>query len=226
VKDLLLVCRFIPFGFIALYPVVSPISSGLIFVSLVSNADHATKKMLSRKIAINSILFLVFVQLAGAYLLRLVGITLPIVQVVGGLVLGAMGWTLLNKPDSGASTATPVAASLESLQGMSFYPLTFPLSVGPGCIAVALTLGAHASSPLLLDTALAQLGLLIATVLIGIATYFGHAYADRITARLSAAETAGFVRLLSFVLMCIGGEITWNGIEGLLKTVTARSLGG
>jgi multiple antibiotic resistance protein len=219
-KNLLRVATFIPLSFVALYPVVSPISSGLIFVGLAQNADHSTKKKLSRTIAINSFLFLAFFLLAGIFLLRLLGITLPVLQIVGGLVIGAMGWNLLNQPDPGPGTTTAVAASPESLQMMSFYPLTFPLSVGPGCIAVALTLGAEASKPLLLDSLLAQLGLLIGTALICIATYFGHAYADRITAKLSPAASTGFMHLLSFLLICIGGQITASGVQGFLKTLT------
>jgi len=110
VKDLLLVCTFVPLGFIALYPVVSPISSGLIFVSLVSSADHATKKTLSRKIAVNSILFWCSYSLRSLFASSRRDYSTRRTS-VGGLVVGAMGWTLLNKPDSGASTATPVPAS-------------------------------------------------------------------------------------------------------------------
>jgi multiple antibiotic resistance protein len=141
------------------------------------------------------------------------------VQVAGGLVLATMGWALLNKQDPEGNTAIPIAASPESLRGKIFYPLTFPITAGPGCIVVALTLSAHASKPSLLDSALAHLGLLFGTVLIGIVIYFSYAYADRMTSKLSPAITQGILRVISFILLCIGGEIMWNGIQNLLKTV-------
>ena len=218
-KELLLVLKFIPLGFSALLPVINPIGSAVLFSGLVPNADHPTMKILARKIAINTIGFLLIVQITGAYILRFFGISLPVVQVAGGLVLAAMGWALLNKQDRESNATTPIAKSSESLQDKIFYPLTFPITAGPGCIVVALTLSAHASKPSLLDSALAHLGLLFGTVLIGIVIYFSYAYADRMTSKLSAAITQGILRVISFILLCIGGEIMWNGIQNLLKTV-------
>lgn len=219
-KDISLVLKFIPLGFSALLPVINPIGSAVLFLGLVRYADHATMKGLARKIAINTILFLAVVQITGAYVLRFFGISLPVVQVAGGLVLATMGWTLLNKQDPESSAATPVAASSESLRDKVFYPLTFPITAGPGCIVVALTLSAHASKPSLFESVLAHLGLLVGTVLIGVVIYFSYAYADRTTARLSPAATQGILRVISFILLCIGGEIMWNGIQNLLKTVS------
>jgi multiple antibiotic resistance protein len=219
VKELSLVLKFIPLGFSALLPVINPIGSAVLFLGLVPFADHATMKVLARKIAINTIWFLLIVQITGAYILRFFGISLPVVQVAGGLVLATMGWALLNKQNPEGNTATPITASPESLRDKIFYPLTFPITAGPGCIVVALTLSAHASKPSLLDSALAHLGLLFGTVLIGIVIYFSYAYADRMTAKLSPAITQGVLRVISFILLCIGGEIMWNGIQNLLKTV-------
>ena len=208
---------YIPLAFVALYPLATPIASGIIFTGMVPGADPPRLKLLSRKIAVNSVLFLLVFQFAGAYLLRLMGITLPIVQVAGGLVLGSMGWGALTKTDSqSAKPGTPVPES-ESLDRMAFYPFTFPLSVGPGCIAVALTLGAHASRPSALDTAIAQFGLSVGVILIGVAVYFGHAYSYKVTARLTSAETEGGMRVLSFMLVCIGAQVMWNGLQALVK---------
>jgi len=220
VKELLLVLKFIPLGFSALVPVINPIGSAVLFLGLVPDADHRTMKLLARRIAINTIWFLLIVQITGGYILRFFGISLPVVQVAGGLVLAAMGWALLNKQGPENNPATPIAASPESLRDKIFYPLTFPITAGPGSIVVALTLSAHASTPSLLDSALAYLGLLLGTVLVGIVIYFSYAYADRMTARLSPAMTHGILRVISFILLCIGGEIMWNGIQILLKTVS------
>jgi multiple antibiotic resistance protein len=100
-----------------------------------------------------------------------------------------------------------------------FYPLTFPITAGPGCIVVALTLSAHATKSSLVDSGLAHLGLLLGTVLIGVVVYFSYAYADRTTAKLSPSVTQGLLRVISFILLCIGGEIMWTGIQSLIKTM-------
>ncbi|MHB8607080.1 MAG: MarC family protein [Candidatus Acidiferrales bacterium] len=219
-KELSLVLRFIPLGFSALLPVINPIGSAMLFLGFVRNSDHATMKELARKISINTIFFLAIVQITGSYILRFFGISLPVVQIAGGLVLASMGWGLLNKQDAETSASPTMPVSVTSLQDKIFYPLTFPITAGPGCIVVALTLSAHASKPSLADSGLAHLGLLIGTVLIGVVIYFSYAYADRITARLSPAAAQGILRVISFILLCIGGEIVWNGIRSLMKTIT------
>jgi multiple antibiotic resistance protein len=192
----------------------------MLFLQLVPHEDHATMKHLARRISINTIWFLFIVQITGAYVLRFFGISLPVVQVAGGLVLASMGWTLLTKPDTETSISAPVAVSPVNVEERIFYPLTFPITAGPGCIVVALTLSAHASRSTLVDSAFAHLGLLIATVLLGIVVYFSYAYADRTAAKLSPAVAQAILRVISFILLCIGGEIMWNGIQHLMKTIS------
>ena len=140
-------------------------------------------------------------------------------QVAGGLVLAAMGWGLLNTQDPETTAAGPGASAVASLNDKVFYPLTFPITAGPGCIVVALTLSAHATKSSLVESGLAHLGLLLGTILIGIVVYFSYAYADRTTAKLSPSVTQGLLRVISFILLCIGGEIMWTGIQSLLKTM-------
>jgi multiple antibiotic resistance protein len=220
VKPLSLVLEFIPLGFSALLPVLNPIGSAVLFLGFVPNVDHATRKHLARRIAINTIWFLFIVQIIGAYVLRFFGISLPVVQVAGGLVLASMGWSLLTRPDEDTTKSAAITESPASLEDRIFYPLTFPITAGPGCIVVALTLSAHASESRLVDSAFAHLGLLIATVLLGLVVYFSYAYADRTAARLSPAAAQGILRVISFILLCIGGEIMWNGIQHLMKAIS------
>jgi multiple antibiotic resistance protein len=219
-RQLSIVLRFIPLGFSALLPVINPIGSAVLFLGLVPSTNHPTLKLLARKIAFNAIWFLLAVQITGAYVLRFFGISLPVVQVAGGLVLASMGWTLLNKQDPEGKTETPITASPERLRAKIFYPLTFPLTVGPGCIVVALTLSVHASEPTMVDSIFAHLGLLIGTFLLGIIIYFSYAYADRMTAILSPSITQGILRVISFILLCIGVEIMWTGAQHLLRTIS------
>jgi multiple antibiotic resistance protein len=217
VKELLLVVKFIPLAFSALLPVINPIGSAVLFLGQVGDASPATMKVLARKIAISTVWFLLVIQIAGGYILRFFGISLPVVQIAGGLVLAIMGWSWLNQQSPESKTAAPIPVSPASLQDKIFYPLTFPITAGPGTIVVTLTLAAHASTPSLLASALAHLGLLVATLLIAIIIYFCYAYADRMEARLSPTITQGILRVMSFILLCIGGEIVWNGIQNLLK---------
>ena len=142
-------------------------------------------------------------------------------EVSGGLALAAMGWGLLKQEDPHPKEKQPEVddAVLESLDKQIFYPFTFPITAGPGCIVVVVTLSARASSKGLLTDLTAHAGMVLAIVLLSIAVYFCYRYAPAITARVPTQTAHGILRVIAFVLLCIGVQITWNGVEAMLRTV-------
>jgi multiple antibiotic resistance protein len=214
--------RFFGLAISALLPLVNPLGSALVFVSLVGNAPIATYRVLARKIAINTTLFLITIELIGTALLKFFGISLPVMQVSGGLVIAAMGWTLLNQaaaPNPNEERIADGATALDSLQKKAFYPFTFPLTAGPGCIVVMVTLSAHQSLKGIVPDIEAHAGIVVAVILLSIAVYLCYGHAPSITARVPARTAHGILRVMAFVLLCIGVQITWNGVESMLKSV-------
>lgn len=212
--------KFFGLAFSALLPLINPLGSALVFLGLVGNAPEAAFRSLARKIAINTTLFLAVVELVGTALLAFFGISLPVVQVAGGLVLATMGWSVLNQQEAAPSPDKTEAAeaAIGSLEQQAFYPLTFPVTAGPGCIVITLTLSAHASVKGLLYNVMAHLGIFLAVVALSFTVFLCYAYAPKITARVSPQTAHGILRVIAFVLLCIGVQITWNGLEALLKT--------
>jgi multiple antibiotic resistance protein len=209
-------------AFSALLPLVNPLGSALVFYGLVGGAPPEVYRRLARRIAINTILFLLVIELIGAALLSFFGVSLPIVEVAGGLVLAAMGWSLLNQQGADAhqqEKAEQAPASDERLYQQTFYPLTFPVTAGPGCIVIMLTLTAHASRHSVIPNLLAHLGVLIAVIVLCVLVYFAYAYAPLITQKISPQTARGVVRVIAFLLLCIGVQIAWNGVSSLLLTV-------
>ena len=201
----------------ALLPVINPVGSSLVFLGMVGTAPRQVFTMLARRIAITTALFLLAMDLAGTAVLRLFGISLPVVQLSGGLVLAAMGWELLNKKEAPGEQATsPHLADTTALRGMIFYPFTFPVTAGPGVLVVILTLSAHASKGALMDAVFAQLGVLAGVVLMCLAVFVFYAYAPAITAKVPASTAHGILRVIAFILFCIGVQIAWNGLSLLM----------
>jgi len=219
--SVLLLFKFFALAFSALLPVINPLGSALVLLGFVGDAPASVFHDLARKIAISTTIFMLVVELVGTGLLQFFGISLPVVQVAGGLVLASMGWTLLNQQQSIASPdRTPVKDSFCSVEQQVFYPLTFPVTVGPGCIVVMLTLSAHASvKRSVLDNVMTHAGILLALVALSLTVFLCYRYAPKITERISPATAHGILRIIAFVLVCIGVQITWNGVEALLKTV-------
>jgi multiple antibiotic resistance protein len=212
--------QFFALSFTALFPVINPIGSSLVFLGMVGVTEGNVYKSLARKIAIATALFLLIMDVAGATVLKVFGISLPVVQLAGGLVLAAMGWSLLNQKDAAsARDPSPVVPDSSSLQGKIFYPFTFPLTAGPGVLVVTLTLSAHASRGSLLHIVFAQAGVVSGMILMCVAVFIAYAWAPRITARISPSTAHGILRVIAFILLCIGAQIAWNGLSSLLVTV-------
>jgi multiple antibiotic resistance protein len=220
-ESLTVLAKYFVLAFSALLPVVNPLGSALLLLGIVGDAPESVYREIARKIAIRTALLFVVVELVGATLLHFFGISLPVVQIAGGLVLAAMGWNLLNRQeaDPARGQGDVAATSFETLREKIFYPLTFPVTVGPGCIVVMLTLGAHATvSKVTLDV-LAHVGILAAVFALSVVVYFSYAYAPKITEHVSAQTAHGILRVVAFVLLCIGVQITSNGVEAVVKTM-------
>jgi multiple antibiotic resistance protein len=210
------------FGFSALLPLVNPLGSALVLLGLVGPEPETIYRSLARKIAINTVLFLAAVEIVGSYILEFFGISLQIVQLAGGFAVAAIGWTLLNQSDAdsamqAASAQIGKAAAGNDIEAKAFYPLTFPITAGPGCIVVMLTLSAHASESSLSNNVLAHLGLMLSVVVLSVLVYVCYANAPRITKSVSSATAHGIQRVIAFILLCIGVQIAWNGLEALIK---------
>ena len=144
-------------------------------------------------------------------------------QVSGGLALAAMGWKLRNQEEPDEEEKSPDADGMGSLEQKVFYPLTFPITVGPDCIVVMVTLSAYASLKGVLPAMAAHAGIVSAVVLLSLAVSFCYGHAPAITARISPQTTHGMLRLIAFVLLCIGVQITSNGVEAIVKTMLSKT---
>jgi len=156
----------------------------------------------------------------GTHILTFFGISLTVVQVGGGLVVISTGWSLLRRPDddeTGEKGARRECSEADYSR-QAFYPLTLPLTVGPGTISVAITVGANRPEgsewrrPLIA-------GMLLGSVLISASIYWSYRFAERIWRTLGDSAMNVIIRLSSFILVCIGVQIMWNGLSTLLRTV-------
>ncbi len=201
----------------ALFPIVNPLGGAPIFLSLTNYYSTEQRKILSRRIAINSLLLLLGSFFIGTHILAFFGISIPVVQVGGGLVVMSAGWKMLNQnEDNEARQDVHRTVDLRDLFSKAFFPLTLPLTVGPGSISVAITLGANEPQD---NFYFAILGAVIAMFLVAISVYLCYGFADRLTSVLGTTGMAIIMRLSSFLLVCIGFQILWNGFSALLKAL-------
>lgn len=206
----------------ALFPIVNPLGNSPIFLTLTRDYSSVERSLLSRKIAVNGFILLVVSILIGTHILRFFGISLPVVQIGGGLVVISTGWAMLNqKAETRKGTdAHRQDIHREDLSTRAFYPLTLPLTVGPGSISVAITLGANAPHYRGLKDLLPILPAVIGPAIVAVTIYLSYRFAERLAQLLGQAAMSVILRLSSFILVCIGVQILWNGLEALLRSAT------
>ena len=216
-----LLLKAVPISFTALMPCVNPLGTAIILSSLTVGTAPAARKQLARRIALNAALLLIGSLLIGSHLLQFFGVSIPIVQAVGGFVLASMGWKMLNSQDSAEEhdKSNAVVSESSSVWSRVFYPFTFPITVGPGCVAVAITLSAHSQREDMLGTALIQAGDILGIVAVCTLVYLCFQYSTFVTKSLGQSGTAVLMRLISFLVACIGIQISWEGIQILIQQV-------
>ena len=207
--------KAIPFCFAALFPFLNPLDSAVMFLALTMGFSSETRHRLAWRVGVNTFVLLAVVLFTGSWVLRFFGISVPVVQIGGGAVVASIGWTMLKQPTDGKEDAAD--APEKQASEMAFFPLTMPLTAGPGCIAVTLTVGAHELSTSSKATLLGQAGASVGIALGALTVFVCYRYADGILRVLKPSGRQVIVRLASFINLCIGLQMVWHGIQGLQK---------
>ena len=207
---------------ITLLPILNPFGNAPVFASLLGNVGRDVEKRLARQVAINCFFMLLGAMFIGSHVLMFFGISLPIVRVGGGILVIATGWRLLHENShEGDAIRTQVVNkqaqiwSDDEFKVRSFYPISFPLTVGPGSLAASITLGANTPIRLpdvVISAGSAMLGVALTTLVI----FLCYRYANTLVRLLGRLGTLVVLRLSAFILLCIGIEIFWHGLVDLL----------
>jgi len=214
--SLLIAAKIIPMIFAALFPVVNPIGTALILYGMTRGVDNQTWKSMSRKIALYAFLLLSFFFFFGSYILKLFGISIPVVQFSGGIVLALMGWELLNQKEGSKSETEDSLQNVHlSVETKAFYPYTFPLTIGPGGLAVVLTFSAHLDRESRLLITLEQGAAIIGIFLMCVVVSICYRNLTFMTKRFSASGALAIEKICAFFVLCIGVEIAWAGFKAL-----------
>ncbi|HTZ34446.1 MAG TPA: MarC family protein [Stellaceae bacterium] len=197
-----------------LFPIVNPVGGAPIFLALTHRNSAEIRRRLALRVAVNGFVLLLGSLFVGSHVLVFFGITLPVVRIAGGLAVASFAWRLLR---DGATAADDRNAAQECETVDAFYPLTMPLTVGPGSIAVAIALGAQRPQQAsgFIDIALLAAAAVVGLAAIALSIFVCYRFADRMVSALGASGINVMIRLSAFILLCIGIQIIWSGYSAL-----------
>jgi multiple antibiotic resistance protein len=203
-----------------LLPIVNPVGTAPMFLALTFGSDEPTRQALAARIAFNTFVLLLGSMIFGTVVLRMFGLSVPIVQLSGGAVLCALGWKMLTQDTDAHADAAAIDG--QGAIAKAFYPLTLPLTVDPGAISVAIAIGAnhaHGVERVIIGILASVAGI----ALIAGAVWLAYHYADRISQWMGHTRMMVLLRLSAFILLCIGVQIGWNGVRTLILELSSAT---
>jgi multiple antibiotic resistance protein len=215
-------------AFGALFSIVNPMSGTFIFFGATRDLDPSVRSLVARWVAIYAFCIVAVSLYVGAYVLSFFGVSIPVLRVAGGIVVAMSGWRMLNEPDATEQrrSETPSPRSIDVPPSrLAFYPLTMPLTTGPGTISVAISLGAGRPRGFHPATLEFFVQTLAAVMLLALLVYAAYRHSARLASLMGATGTTIVVRLSAFLLFCIGIQVLWNGAAELLGTLPLDTAG-
>jgi multiple antibiotic resistance protein len=214
-------------AFTALFSIVNPLSGAFIFFGATRDLSFELRANTARWVAIYSFIIVAASLYIGAYVLGFFGVSLPVLRVAGGIIVAAAGWRMLNAPDATEQrrSETPEPKSIDVAPSrLAFYPLTMPLTTGPGTIAVAISVGAGRPSGFHTSSLAFFVETLAATLLLALLIYGFYRNSARLAKWIGVTGTTIVVRLSAFLLFCIGIQVMWNGAAELLGALQFNTI--
>jgi multiple antibiotic resistance protein len=215
-------------AFTALFSIVNPLSGAFIFFGATRELDAVVRSAVARWVSIYAFCIVAVSLYVGAYVLGFFGVSIPVLRVAGGIIVAASGWRMLNAPDATEQrrNETPSPRTVDVAPSrLAFYPLTMPLTTGPGTISVAISLGAGRPTGFHAPLLEFFIETLAATALLAFLIYVFYRNSARLAQWIGVTGTTIVVRLSAFLLFCIGIQVSWNGAAELLSTLPLNSIG-
>lgn len=203
----------------AILPIINPLAMAPTFLSLTEGASKQTRAALAKRIGLNTLGLLSGAMLLGSHVLDFFGVSLPVVRVAGGMIVAKTAWNLLNSRPQDKNDREHMADTFtaEEARRQAFYPMTFPISCGPGSMAASITVGAALVDPQWSVFTARLGGALVANFLIGLTVYLVYRHARRLLDPLGETGMVVFLRLSAFILLCVGVQIVWDGVSEMLR---------
>ncbi len=205
----------IGYVFMAIFPIVNPIGMSAVFLGLTRAYSNEERHLLARHVSLYFFVLLAGAMLAGSFILEFFGITIGVVRVAGGMLVFKAAWEMLNsqpklsKEEESESSGPP--------SEIAFFPLTMPITAGAGTLAMALAIAGKLNRDLDMQMVGEHLGALIGLAAVSATVFVCYRFADSIFQRLGTVGTNVVTKLSAFILLTVGVEIVWDGLEELIS---------
>ncbi|ABK09949.1 MULTISPECIES: MarC family protein [Burkholderia] len=215
--------RLIPeilFGFMGLVGIINPFGMAFVFLERTQSLTEPERALLSKKLGRNVFFTLLVIFFVGAPVLNFFGISMEALRIGGGFAVAVAGWSMLNVPDVSTDASMAQGSDFPNLMSRAFFPMTVPLTIGPGSIAAGIALHANRSHGVK-DYVLSGVISVAVAALVAFAIWQIYSRATTLARYLGSEGTKVAMRVSAFLLLCVGVQIMLTGLAAF-----AQMLGG
>src|SRR5215469_10942437 len=189
--------------FLALFPIVNPFGGIPLFFSMTSDFTPRDRNLTALKTAVYVFAILVIFMFFGRFVLNFFGISLPVLQIAGGLIVANTAWGMV----TGGTRITPAESDEASTkEDISLTPMAMPLLSGPGSIGVVMGLAAH------VDSSSSYLGMVIGITVLAVSVYLFLRFGGPLVGRLGPSAVGAITRIFGFLILAIAVQLIWDGV--------------
>jgi multiple antibiotic resistance protein len=192
--------------FLSLFPIVNPIGALPVFVGLTAQSSEGDKRRIVTRSTFSVAVILSVFLFVGRFLLHFFGISLPVLQIAGGLVVGHTAWNMVAGQPSLSPAEHEEAGQKDDI---SLTPLAMPILAGPGAIGVVIALSAHVS-----DWS-AYPGYVLGIMAIAVVTYLVLRLGEGLSERLGRTGIGVLNRTFGFLILAIAVQLVAKGVLGI-----------
>jgi multiple antibiotic resistance protein len=194
-------------AFLAIMPVVNPFSKPPIFLSITEGWTLEERRSEAFKSCIYAFIILFVSLIAGTFILEFFSISLPALQIAGGLLIARTGFQMLN-PQKEEHDA-------KQRESIAFVPLAMPLLSGPGSMAVMINLATE------VKYWQEWLVYIAAAGAVCIISYFVLAKSVLLVRVLGVNGMNALTKLMGFLLLALAIQFMINGATTTLEHLLA-----
>jgi multiple antibiotic resistance protein len=188
--------------FLALFPIVNPFGGVPMFFALTTTMLPAERRKTALKTGLYVIGILITFLFFGRFVLNFFGISLPVLQIAGGLIVANTAWGMV----TASSRMTPAEShEANTKEDISLTPMAMPVLSGPGAIGVVMGLAAHANSMV------AYFGMVIGIAVLGLVVFLFLCLGGPFVKRLGPGATGAINRIFGFLILALAVQLVWDG---------------
>jgi multiple antibiotic resistance protein len=209
------------FGFTGLISIINPFAIAFVFLDRTESLTVEERATLAKRVSINAFFVLIVVFFVGTPVLHFFGISIEALRIGGGLAVAVSAWNMLNAPETRAEAAAGKPVDPDNAMSKAFFPLTMPLTTGPGTIATAIALNANRTHKLS-EFVQSSIASIVISILVVLVVYFTYSRSAYIAHFLGKEGTRVALRVSAFLLLCIGVQIMLTGFSEFLAPLAAN----